>query len=47
MGGSRRRKDKTRTKVSIKPKKTIFSRSKVPLEILAGKTDMAKKIGTQ
>lgn len=33
--------------MSIKPKKTIFSRSKVPLEILAGKTDMAKKIGTQ
>jgi hypothetical protein len=47
MGGSRRRKDKFRTKVSIKPKKTIFSRSKMPLEILGGREDMEAKLGNQ
>ena len=47
MGGSRRKKNKTRTKVSIKPKRTAFKRSKVPLEILTGKTDMVKKTGNQ
>ena len=47
MGGSRRRRAKTRTKVSLRPKKKPFSRSLVPQELQSGSKDVQEKLGSQ
>lgn len=45
MGRSRRRLKKHRTKVSRRPPKKPRTSSKLPLEIIAGKSDLEKKLG--
>ena len=47
MGRSRRKLNKFKTKVSVKPKRKALARSKTPLEITARRPDVAKKLGVE